>query len=239
MPVGLQVLNDAGAICIDEELRSFAQKTKGTATTGTTSIGGTNASYKAEIQVSNCTRPMIALRSVSNSVSVLGTAVSGSTFTWTVASNTASHSFDWWVYDVAEVPSSDNFGFALYNSAGDLIFHSGNKAMRVVTAYDAGTGGSTGNTLASGRTYAVIQGATGFRSKNFYRAQQNNYRFISYCAGHRWDGTTLIIPWPSIGLIMPTEAPLKVDDIVPSGTTADQTYTPSTPKFVVVDVTNF
>ncbi len=238
MPTGLQVKNDDGDICIDEEYRNFTRKASGTATTGTTSIGGTAGIYKAEISISSCNRPMIAVRSTVY-VSVIGTEISGSTYKWIVASNTQSHTFDYWVFDAAETISGDNFGFEVFNSSGEVVFHSGAKAMRIVTAYDAGTGGTTGNALTSGRTYAVIQGATGFRSRNFYRALPNNYRYISYCAGHKFDGVTLYIPWPTINLVMPTGAPLQVDDIAPSGTTVDVTYTPSTPKFIVIDVTNF
>lgn len=237
MPVGLQVLNDNGDIVIDEEYRNFALKSSGSATMGSTDIGGTATIYTVAIAVSGCTTPMLALKS-SNYVSVLGVNVSGGTYTWTVSSNVASFSFDWYVFDVAEVPA-DTFGLAIYNSAGALVFHSSNKAMRVVRSDDAGTGGTGGIALTSGRTYAVIQGANGWRARNFYRAGPNNWRYISYCAGHKFTGDTIFIPYPSIGLTMPASAPLQIDDFFPSGDTFDYEVIPQAPKFTVVDVTNF
>ena len=238
MPVGLQVKNDDGYLQIDENYRNFTVKTSGTGTTGVTSIGGTNPIYVSQITATTCTFPMISIRSTSSYVSVIGTEVNGSTYTFSVASNSSSTSFNYWIFDVA-TPPVDTFGLEIYNSNGDLVFHSSNKAMRIVTSYDAGDGDTSGNTLASGRTYAVIQGSNGFRSRNVFRPLPNNYLYISYCAGHKWDGTTLYIPYPTIALTMPSSAPLKIDQIQPSGETTDYIYTPQIPKFVVVDVTNF
>lgn len=237
MPTGLQVLNDSGDIVIDEEYRSFALKSSGSATMGSTDIGGTAAIYTVDITVTNCTTPMLALKAA-NYVSVLGVNVSGSTYTWTVSSNVASFSFDWWCFDVAAVPA-DTFGLAVYNAAGELVFHSSSKAMRVVRSDDAGTGGTSGIALTSGRTYAVIQGSNGFRNRNFYRALQDNWRYISYCAGHKFTGDTIYIPYPTIALTMPASAPLQVDDFAPSGDEFDYETSPQAPRFTVVDVTNF
>jgi hypothetical protein len=237
MPIGLQVLNDNGDIVIDEEYRNFALHAKGTATMGSTDIGGTALIYACTITVTGCTTPMLALKSA-NYVSVIGASVSGSTFTYEIYSNTPSFTFDWYVFDVAAVPA-DTFGFAVYNAAGALVFHSSSKAMRVVRSDDAGTGGTSGIALAAGRTYAVIQGANGWRVRNFFRAQQGTWKYISYSAGHKFTGDTLFIPYPAINLVMPTGAPLAIDESQPSGDEFDYETTPQAPRFTVVDVTNF
>jgi len=240
MPVGMQIKNDNGDICIDEEYRNFAVKTSGSATIGTTNInavGAVYAIYKADIAVTNCTSPMLALRATTDYVSLLGTAVSGSTYTFTVASNTSNFSFDYWVFDVAALPA-DTFGFEVYNSTGQLVFHSSSKAMRVVSAYDAsGTGGTPNVSLAAGSTYAVIQGANGWRFRD--RSVIGTFRYTHYCAGHKFAGTDLYVPYPAIATVMPANAPLKIDHYA-SGSTVETSFTPpQVPKFIVVNVTNF
>lgn len=237
MPIGLQVLNDDGNIVIDEEYRNFTLHAKGTATMGSSDIGGTAAIYACTITATGCTTPMLALKSASY-VSVIGAAVSGGTWTYEIYSNTPSFTFDWYVFDVATLPA-DTFGFAVYNSSGALVFHSSNKAMRVVRSDPAGTGETTGIALTAGRTYAVIQGANGWRARNFFRAQQGTWKYISYSAGHRFSGDTLFIPYPSINLVMPASAPLAIDEFQPSGETFDYEVIPQAPQFTTVDVTNF
>jgi hypothetical protein len=231
------VLNDNGDIVIDEEYRNFALHAKGTATMGSSDIGGTAAIYAVSIAVTGCTTPMLALKSA-NYVSVIGVGVSGSTFTYEIYSNTASFTFDWYVFDVPEVPA-DTFGFAVYNAVGALVFHSSNKAMRVVRSDDAGTGGTGGITLTSGRTYAVIQSANGWRARNVYRDLPEEYKYISYSAGHKFTGDVLYIPYPNIALVMPASAPLAIDEIQPSGEEFEYETTPQAPRFTVIDVTNF
>lgn len=239
MPVGLQVKNDNGDICIDEEYRNFTLKTSGSATIGTTDIntpGAAYAIYKAEITVNDCTNPTIALRATTDYVSVIGTEVTGSTYKFVVASNTQNFSFDYWVFDVAVLPV-DTFGFVVYNSSGQLVFHSSNKALRVVGAYDAnGPGGSPNVSLTAGRTYAVTQGSNGWRFRD--RSVSGTYRYTHYCAGHKFSGTDLYVPYPSIVTTMPTNAPLKIDHYA-SGSVSETSYTPQSPKFIAIDVTNF
>lgn len=238
MPVGLQVKNDDGDIQIDENYRNFAVKSTGTAQIDNVSIGGTFPIYTAKVTATNCTSPMLAIRSTASYVSVIGTEVNTSTYTFVIGSNTSSTQFNYWVFDTAVLPI-ETIGFEVYNADGELVFSSNSEAMRITTSYDAGDGGTTGNTLASGKTYAVIQGANGYRERNFFRPLPSEYKFISYCAGHLWDGTTLKIPYPDIALVMPASAPLKVDEIQPSGSTDEYEFIPQLPKFVVVDVTNF
>lgn len=237
MPVGLQVLNDDGNIVIDEEYRNFTLHAKGTATMGSTDIGGTALIYACTITVTGCTTPMLALNSASY-VSVIGAGVSGGTYTYEIYSNTPSFTFNWYVFDVPTMPA-DTFGFEVYNSAGQLVFHSSSKAMRVVRSDPAGTNGTTGIALTAGRTYAVIQSANGWRVRNFFRAQQGNWKYISYSAGHRFSGDTLLIPYPPIALVMPASAPLAIDESQPSGDAFDYEIIPQAPQFTVVDVTNF
>lgn len=239
MPTGLQVKNDNGDICIDEEYRNFTLKTSGSATIGTTNINAPSAAYAiyiAEISVSSCTSPSIALRATTDYVSVIGTEVTGSTYKFVVASNTSNFSFDYWVFDVAALPA-DTFGFEVYNSSGDLVFHSSNKALRVVGAYDAsGTGASPNVSLTAGRTYAVVQGANGWRFRD--RSVIGTYRYTHYCAGHKFSGTDLYVPYPAIATTMPPNAPLKIDHYA-SGSSTETSFTPQTPKFIAIDVTNF
>jgi len=235
MPTGLQVKNDDGEINIDEEYRNFSLKTQGTATIGTTNIGGSVALYNAQIQVTNCTSPILALRATT-SVSVVGTQVSGSTYTFDVYSNTSNHTFNYYVFDVPTAPA-DTFGLQVFNSSGDLVFHSSNKHMKIAYVYNANDGGSSGNTLASGKTYAVVQGAVGWRNKNFLRL--GTWRYIAIAAGHKFTGTTLYLNWPTIGIAAPANRELLVDEVNPSADSFAYEYTPQTPKFLVLDVTNY
>lgn len=239
MPTGLQVKNDNGDICIDEEYRNLVVKTSGSATIGTTNIntGGAYAIYTVDIVVSNCVSPLIATRAITDYVSIIGTQVSGSTYTFTVASNTSNFSFDYWVFDVINTTPADTFGLVVYNSSGDIVFHSSSKALRIAGVYDAsGTGATANATLASGKTYAVIQGANGFRSRN--RLVISTWRYTSYCAGAKWSGTDLYVPYPSIGTTMPTNAPLKIDHS--TSASPDAEYIPAqVPKFLAIDVTNY
>lgn len=169
MPAGIRIRNDAGAIQIDETYVNFVLVGKGSTTIATTyfAAGGTagRTVYRTDITVTGRTAPLLAIKS-SQAVVVEKVTVSGGSWTWRVLAN-ATTSIDWYCFDLAPVEETDTFGLAVFNAAGDPVFHSSQKPLRIAAAFGYGDGDGfyidtvPAVSLTAGRAYAAIQLAMG------------------------------------------------------------------------------
>lgn len=138
MTAGIQIFNNAGVVQIDEAFINYVLISKGTATTNQGSPNYSFSSrpvYYVEITATGRTAPMIALKAAKGAeVFVVNGSVSGDTWKWRVVSGYNGGSFDYYIFDLAPV-SADTSGVAVFNAAGDPVFHSSQKPLRVGGVY--------------------------------------------------------------------------------------------------------
>lgn len=219
MPAGLQIFNDAGIIQLDESTLNFVMRQKGTVTCSSLqNTGGVNY-YTTTITYTGGTSPMLALACTTD-VTHSSLVVSGTTWTWTILSLTANASVGYWVFDVAV--NAETFGFEIYNSAGQKVFGLTEKPMRI---HGAGAG-----TYFSGRTYATIQTANGWR---WFETNPggSTYRYQAFYGGSAVNGAVITVPAQGIRF---------EDYTIPGyGTFTPQSYDPPALTYLAVDVTHF
>jgi hypothetical protein len=170
MPAGIQIFNDSGVLQIDETYINYVLISKGTATTNQSSPNYSWSSrpvYYVEITATGRTAPMIALKASQGAeVFVVNGSVSSGTWKWRIVGGANNVSFDYYIFDVAPV-STDTFGVAIYNAAGDPVFHSSQKPLRVGGVFESegtilpyGTSFNQSD-FGAGRTWAGVQLASG------------------------------------------------------------------------------
>ena len=151
MPAGLQIYNDFGTILIADTNPNYTYKSKGSA--------ATNASSQLVLTVTDGVQPVIAFRSTAP-VMLKRSARSGTTFTFTIFSETPGVTVDYWIFDVKGTPST-GYGLQVFNAAGQLMFDSSSK-IALVAGDGNYPGTATVNTvLPAGRTYAAVAVAAG------------------------------------------------------------------------------
>lgn len=163
MTAGLQIINSGGTYQIDENYRNYQILSTGSGSTSSTySADGITYKY-TDIVVSSGVAPMLGVKSTSFMV-VIGVSKSGDTWTFRVACET-TQSFTYFVFDLVST-TPGNFGLEVYDAAGDLVFYSGNKPLRIVGIMDINDfelfEGSY--TYTSGRDYCIVTVFNGFVS---------------------------------------------------------------------------
>lgn len=150
MPTGLKVIGSHGVAQIDETNKNFVVVASGSKSSGDWGVAG--VSNFVQIVVTNAVNPVIAFR-CTEQVALGYTSISGSTWTITLLTNIPA-ALSYWVFDESPATNPGNFGLEIYNAAGQRVYHSEQKPLRVV-----GTGAGT---YASGPTYAVIRPDPGY-----------------------------------------------------------------------------
>lgn len=169
MPAGLQVFNDSNTVQIDDEYSNLMFIRKGTLTL---TDGGT-----LDVVVTNRVSPKVAIRVTDNQASSKSTAClysvidSGSTrtFRYRVEAGIvgAVTTLEYFVFDRG-TPVSSGFGLQTFNSAGELIFDSGQKYLAIDSVLVSNNYEADGFTFAgksivinTSRTYAIVFGEYG------------------------------------------------------------------------------
>ena len=148
MVAGFQCFNDGGALQVDDT-QTFCM---GIAATGTAqaTINVENGQAARYVDISYTGEaPLIAIAPPSPlSGGVLGTVVSGSTWTFRVVicprtggpgAGDASTPFRYYIFDRVR-PKSGPAGIEIYDAAGRLTFSSGSKVMNILAGNDEPTG---------------------------------------------------------------------------------------------------
>lgn len=184
MPAGLQIFNDAGVYQIDETYINYVLISKGTATTNSASPNYSFSArpiYYVEITATGRTAPILALKGTyGDAVCVVGGSVSDGTWKWRVAASDNGISFDYYIFDVAPL-SSDNFGLQVFNTAGDPVFHSSQKPLRVAGTFTSNGEilpyANTGNQqdFGTSRTWAAVQLYAGNGENELEEGGEVNY----------------------------------------------------------------
>lgn len=154
MPAGLEIINTSGSVLIDENYANLAVSASGTLTFSSDGTQNISLPYYAN----GLRNPIIALRVTgSGGAGVRNTTRNNVAMTATaVIYGKAGANVSWWSFDMPQVVSSS--GLQIYNSAGILVFDSGNKYARVVDYWMPANNSAWKNavkTYANGRTMAV------------------------------------------------------------------------------------
>lgn len=155
MAIGITITGTSGAVQIDELYKNLAVVASGSSTTDTPNIFG----YSKDITLSSGTSPLIAIKCDSFHA-VVGLAVSGASYTWTIAVDAPSGtSFDYWIFD-SPSSSAATMGMLVWDASGALVFDSGLKYLRIADLKTI-SAASGSQAYTSGRTYAAITATAG------------------------------------------------------------------------------
>jgi hypothetical protein len=184
MPVGLQIKGSHGFTQIDSSYRNLVLVDQGSVTSST---GGS-------LVKAGRTTPILAIKPTflgggTKAAVISGLDITGSTYTWYVANG----SCDYWLFDVAPV-RAHGAGLRVFNPAGDVVFDSGYKPLRVIGVYDhtpqlgaADVDHSVGS-LPAGKDIAFVQSRAAF----YYEDQGGGVNGVGIEAMYQ-SGTTLLV----------------------------------------------
>ncbi|MCP1652731.1 hypothetical protein [Pseudomonas nitroreducens] len=145
MPAGLQIINDAGTVQIDDNYANFLLRGKGAVTT--TGPNTAQAWYVAvgTIQVYG-SNPQIFFEANDAFVCPVSRTISGSLHTFTIYTDVAT-TLNYYVFDNDIPAAPGNCGLQVFNGAGTLMYDSGNKPMRIIMVQPYGTFATGKNSL--------------------------------------------------------------------------------------------
>lgn len=174
MPVGLEIINDAGTILIDSASPTLAMRQK---------VAATSDAGKLIVQTFNAVEfPTLALRSTAGWVALVSAVIVSGNMTYTLRTQNASQAVTLYFFDRPAI-SAVGYGFQVFDDTGKLTFDAAQKPGRV-----AGVQASDGIwTGTAGIDYAAIMSCAsyGYRydNPNYYQpGDPNPYEFVQY-----WD----------------------------------------------------
>lgn len=209
MAFGFLAKGDAGNVQIDEKYANLMFASKATVTS--------DSSRKYRITVTNAVSPIVLLRSTSGNVAWAGTVnPSVGTFYLEIRTQSASQSFDYWVFDRPNNVSLPSFGLLVKNSSGQVVYRSDKKPLKVVQIISLNYSNYPSITVPSGKTYAVV-------SSQPYASYNDPFGSVTV-EGSKVTSATSI----KLDPVILTD----YNDLIVS-------YQPPTKYFMVVDLTNY
>lgn len=155
MPAGLYVEGQSGAIQIDSTYANLALRYQGNLTAN--QVIGTAFVLRQITVTVTATSPVIAWRSITQSVMLAGISRSGTQWTFRFYAPDG-HTFAYYIFDVPQ-PMGSSFGLEVFNAAGQTVFSSAYKYMRVKAALSGNDYLlSMGDHNYGAGNYAVCQG---------------------------------------------------------------------------------
>lgn len=223
--VGIQVKNDSSIFQIDETYKNFQLTNASSGTTSNSYNDGNYNYYYYDYTITNAVNPIIALYCANRYVVVTAITKSGATWTFRIASEFNDASVNIYVFDVITT-SPHNYGLQIFNSAAELVYHSGNKPLRIVDVITVDV--SNPHTYTSGRTYAVAFLFPGFQQDGYEVEKAHKVEF-TYFGGAK-NTSTHVVDF--------TNAAIQLSTIHTYGYDPVFTYYEAG-RALVVDVTNF
>ncbi|MBQ4853228.1 hypothetical protein IMW82_00845 [Rhodanobacter sp. B2A1Ga4] len=157
MQAGFEVYNDGNALVIDGTYRNMSFRLKGTAVTTTV----VDQFSTVTVSLSGLSGyPCVAVKSSSGAWAAVRSYASGACLVDIVALGGVGTSVDYYIFDLPQPIAGDNAGLQVFNAAGDMVFSSSHRYVRIVGSITASAGPSLPSnsiTLAAGKTYAVMQ----------------------------------------------------------------------------------
>lgn len=132
MSFGFQTKNEAGFVTVDADYRNLVlrEKVSGTFVTQQIWYGLVRLDIdRKQITITNATNPICFIYTDATAAFV-EINITGSTYTWTITSNTNGN-FSAYIFDVP-VEVGDGHGIKVYDESAELVFDSENKYMKVI-----------------------------------------------------------------------------------------------------------
>lgn len=220
MPAGLEIINTAGTVLVDENYVNLAMRSKGSGSTS-----GSSGLNRLTVALDGLQTPMIAYACATRHVghNWFASDMSSTTFQGDLS---ITATVNYYIFD-QPVASGANHGMQIYNAAGVLVFDALNKYARVVDIFGGAAlaNWTPSRSYPAGRTYAVVQ-----LKKAYQKEVINN-------GGGNWD-----VNWYSSAIqvngVAVTGKMLKYKtdnvSVLPTGAIND----PSA-QFAVLDVTGY
>lgn len=130
MPSGAQFFNSHGSVSIDQTFKNLTFHKKG----AVSMIGG-GPVFGNSLVVTNCVSPIIAFRATSGPVWFYASSVVGTTWYFSVFSSVPDD-VDWYHFDQPPTTSASTFGLQTFNLAGEIVFDSSFKYLKIVDAFE-------------------------------------------------------------------------------------------------------
>jgi len=226
MPTGFQVLNDSSTYQVDETYKNFQLSNAGSGTTSSLYSDGSYSYYYYDYTITNAVNPILAVYCANRYVTVTAITKSGSTWTFRVVSGFNNASVELYVFDVVTT-SPHNYGLQIFNASAELVYHSGNKPLRIVALID--NSGTTTYTYTSGRKYATVILAPGF-SQDGTTIEKAVKREWTYYSG---------VQNTSQHVIVFSNGAIQISDITSYTYDPPFTFPVDFAQGLVVDITNF
>jgi hypothetical protein len=225
VPTGIQVKNDSSIFQIDENYKNFQLTNASSGTTSNNYNDGSYNYYYYDYTITNAVNPIIALYCANRYVVVIAITKSGATWTFRIASGFNDASINIYIFDVTTT-SPHNYGLQIFNSAAELVYHSGNKPFRIVDYIQVDV--SNPHTYTSGRTYATAFLYPGFQQDGYVVEKGHKVEFTYY--GGAKNNSPHVIDF--------TNAAIQLSTIHTYG--FDPVFTYYQPGLaLVIDITNF
>ena len=161
MSYGLTVYNQSNNVIIDSDYRNMVLRQKNTLTFTPTQQSYGNVIVNVDrksFSLSNAVNPIIFIKS-SIGVGLTNITNSGSTYTWTISSNTAG-SCTVYIFDLIQSPQT-TYGMQVFDASGSVVFNSDNQYMKVIDIFNVPWSSSTWPSVSrsySSGNYAVSIG---------------------------------------------------------------------------------
>jgi hypothetical protein len=155
----IEVINDAGTVLIDDNYSNACLAAKGAVTLTTLPMGNNSACYRTEITFVSAQLPMLALEL--NGIQVIHsfTTLSGNTWTFTLVHPKAyaGSVLNYYIFSIPSLVANAGGLVQLFNAAGQLVFDSNLKYMRVFNFYATTLANATlATNLTPGRVFAAV-----------------------------------------------------------------------------------
>jgi len=162
MPAGIQILNTAGSVIIDENYSNFTLRQKGTANIWVPSTGGISYGTNGMVTIAvSAEAPLLALYS-QNYTAMKSCSKSGGTWTFDFYVGANSGTVDFYLFDKANYANDEGCGLQVFDASFNKVFDSakGSASIRDVFSHSSlgpsGADFSFRNNYTEGRKYAVV-----------------------------------------------------------------------------------
>jgi hypothetical protein len=156
MATGFKVWNNNGAVLtIDENYENLVIYSSGTGQTSSATAGSAYGLYTLTVSLPSVSIPQLALRThdPSQYIGVVGSSVSGATYTFLIRTQGGPVDFDWYIFSLPRYIGTSSVGLKIWRpSDGQLVFDSGMKWMRISGQI---IGADVSTSVPTGRTYAI------------------------------------------------------------------------------------
>jgi hypothetical protein len=164
MATGVKIYNDASTIQIDETYRNVCLISK-------QSIGLTHSFGTVYVDITATGPRALVCMESANYVPILANVTfNGTNWVWRWgfyylggAYPTSDTAYAW-IFDYLVTPPSDTVGLKVFNAAGEMVYHSASKPLRVITTL----GHNTGYTGTAGRKYLPLIMANAYYTETIF-----------------------------------------------------------------------